>query len=257
MNHTDLTPAQRRNLRSHAHHLHPLVMIGNEGLTDAVLKAVDIELKHHELIKVRVFGDDRGEREALLDAICKTLACEAVQHIGKLFVLYRAAPGGGAVNPDIAYGEALAARQRTVIAPAGAHLTKKQAAAGKKPAKKAAREEQSTTRLDKKAVQKLTRTARTSTRSASRTRNDADLPAPRAGKYDPVPGTSSTRRTHLSAAERRAAYATVTERAPRPTTKPERASKPRKSAAKTGASTGYSTSGFSTATTRRAGGRKK
>jgi RNA-binding protein len=219
-----ITPAQRRNLRSHAHHLHPLVMIGNDGLTDAVLKAIDGQLKHHELIKVRVFSDDRGEREALLDAICQTLGCAAVQHIGKLFVLYRTAPGGARLNPNLVYSEALAATTRKVIAPRGAQLTKKQAASGKTAAKKPAK------KLDKKAVQQLAGAPRRT--STQRTRGDAELPAPRAGKYNAIPGNSTLRRTHLSAAERRAAYATVTERAPRPTTKPQRASKPRKTLGK-------------------------
>jgi RNA-binding protein len=231
MNASTLTPTQRRNLRSHAHHLHPLVMIGNEGLTDAVLAAINTEIERHELIKVRVFGDDRGEREALLDAICQTLGCAAVQHIGKLFVLYRAAEHGAKLNPDVAYGEAVAAKTRKVQEPALAHLPKKLAAAGKKRAKK--------------APAKPRKTAA----------KQAELPAPRAGKYNAVPGTASARRTHLSAADRRAAYATVTERAPRPTTKPERTSKPRKGAAQ-GFNTGGS-GGFTKPATRKAPGRKR
>jgi RNA-binding protein len=222
MNASTLTAAQRRNLRSHAHHLHPLVMIGHDGLTAAVLAAISQELKHHELIKVRVFGDDRGEREALLEAVCKALACEAVQHIGKLFVLYRAAPGAAKLDPNLPYAQSSTVRQ--VIPSKGAQLTKKQAASGKTAAKN----------LSKKEVQKLTSAPRKSSRSTRRA--DADLPVPRAGKYNAIPGNSAGRRTHLSAADRRAAYATVTERAPRPTTKPQRVTKPRKSAATTAAS---------------------
>jgi putative YhbY family RNA-binding protein len=237
-----LSPTQRRNLRGHAHHLHPLVMIGNDGLTDAVLAAIDTELKHHELIKVRVFGDDRGEREALLEAICKALDCAAVQHIGKLFVLYRAAPSGARLNPDLAYGEALAAKTRKVIEPAGAQLTKKQAAAGKKSTSGTMK---AATNAAKKAAKKVAKKPRKFSGATLR----AETPAPRAGKYNPVPGTSSTRRTHLSAADRRAAYATVTERAPRPTTKPERATKPRKSASRTTTTLG--------ASVRKSGGRSR
>ncbi|MGL4577012.1 MAG: YhbY family RNA-binding protein [Burkholderiaceae bacterium] len=198
-----LTPAQRRNLRGHAHHLHPLVMIGDAGLTPAVIAAIDLELKHHELIKVRAFSDDRGEREALLEAIGKACGCAAVQHIGKLFIVYRAS-SAKRLDPDLTYAESVQQATRKVIAPAGAQLTKKQAAAGKKAAKKAVRS-------GKKAPAK------------AGSRQDF---APR--KSLGVPETSAARRTHLSAADRRAAYATVTERAPRPTTKPGRVTKPRR-----------------------------
>jgi hypothetical protein len=60
-----LQPAFRRELRARAHHLHPVVMVGHHGLTPAVLHEIDAALSAHELIKVRVFSDDRSEREAL------------------------------------------------------------------------------------------------------------------------------------------------------------------------------------------------
>jgi hypothetical protein len=131
-----------------------------------------------------------------------------------LLIVYRAAPEGARLDPNSAYGEALAAKTRKVTEPAGAQLTKKQAASGKKTAGTAAK------KLDKRAVRKLIDAPRRTTR-----RDDADLPAQRAAKYNAIPGNASARRTHLSAAERRAAYATVTERAPRPTTKPSRTPK--------------------------------
>ena len=56
-----LTPAQRKDKRADAHHLDPVVMIGGDGLTDAVVKEIDAALKAHGLIKVRVFSDDRGQ----------------------------------------------------------------------------------------------------------------------------------------------------------------------------------------------------
>ncbi|MEO6147099.1 MAG: ribosome assembly RNA-binding protein YhbY [Sulfuriferula sp.] len=86
-----LNALQRRYLRGQAHHLHPVVMIGDAGLTDAVMREVDINLKSHELIKVRVFGDDRDHRIAILEKICTTLAAAPVQHIGKLLLIYRPA----------------------------------------------------------------------------------------------------------------------------------------------------------------------
>lgn len=84
-----LTPAQRSALRSQAHSLDPVVIIGEAGLTDAVLKEIGSSLDAHGLIKIRVFGDDREERIAIYQQICKQLNAAPVQHIGKLLVVYR------------------------------------------------------------------------------------------------------------------------------------------------------------------------
>ena len=87
-----LSPAQRKEHRSEAHHLDPVVMIGNGGLTPAVEKEVDLALKAHGLIKVRVFSDDRPGREAMLSSLADKLAAAPIQHIGKLLVLWRPIP---------------------------------------------------------------------------------------------------------------------------------------------------------------------
>jgi putative YhbY family RNA-binding protein len=76
-------------LRAQAHGLNPVVLIGAEGLTPAVLAETEVHLKVHGLIKVRVFGDDRAEREAVYESLCGTLKAAPVQHIGKLLVIYR------------------------------------------------------------------------------------------------------------------------------------------------------------------------
>jgi len=88
----DLTPAERRALRARAHHLHPVVIIGGAGLTPAVLKEIDAALTSHELIKVRVPGEDRRRRERLAGEICAALDASPVQHIGRVLVLYRPRP---------------------------------------------------------------------------------------------------------------------------------------------------------------------
>ena len=69
----ELTPAQRKELRGDAHHLDPVVMIGAEGLTPAIVKETDAALKAHGLIKVRVFSDDRAGREAMLGQLAEQL----------------------------------------------------------------------------------------------------------------------------------------------------------------------------------------
>ena len=87
-----LLPSFRRELRARAHALHPVVSIGQHGLTPAVLHEIDVALLAHELVKVRVFNDDRTARAAMLATICAALECAAVQQIGKLLVLWRARP---------------------------------------------------------------------------------------------------------------------------------------------------------------------
>jgi RNA-binding protein len=89
---TPLTPAQRRDLRAKAHHLQPVVTIGQHGLTAAVLHEIDLALLKHELIKVRVFSDERDQREAMLAQVCTDMDCAAVQHLGKVLVVWRPNP---------------------------------------------------------------------------------------------------------------------------------------------------------------------
>lgn len=84
-----LTPVERSALRSEAHALNPIVLIGEAGLTPAVLKEIDAGLDSHALIKVRVFGDDREARIAMYNTMCENLKAAPVQHIGKLLVIYR------------------------------------------------------------------------------------------------------------------------------------------------------------------------
>src|SRR5437868_8276006 len=89
-----LTSAELRSLRAKAHHLRSVVAVGTHGLTPAVLHEIDVALKAHELIKIRVFNDVRSERDALLAKICSELACAPVQHLGKLLIVWRH-------NPDL------------------------------------------------------------------------------------------------------------------------------------------------------------
>ena len=84
-----LTPAERREQRANAHHLDPVVLIGSDGLTPAVQKEVDAALNAHGLIKVRVFSDDRANREQIYQTLANDLGAAPVQHIGKLLVLWR------------------------------------------------------------------------------------------------------------------------------------------------------------------------
>lgn len=88
----ELTTSERRALRADAHHLDPVVMIGGDGLTPAVVKETDSALKAHGLIKVRVLGDDRAAREEIFAQLCDQLNAAPIQHIGKLLVIWRPVP---------------------------------------------------------------------------------------------------------------------------------------------------------------------
>ena len=87
-----LSIAERKILRADAHHLSPVVMIGGDGLTQAVLKEANHALDAHGLIKIRVLGDDRNAREAQYLELADKLSAARIQHIGKLLVLWRAMP---------------------------------------------------------------------------------------------------------------------------------------------------------------------
>lgn len=120
----DITSQQRSSLRATAHPLRPVVLIGDRGLTEAVLKEIDLNLNAHQLIKVRVAGDDREARIAMMDTICDTLSCALVNHLGKTLILFR--PD---TEADRARREAENAT-RAIRKPSEPHTPKKQAAQG-------------------------------------------------------------------------------------------------------------------------------
>jgi RNA-binding protein len=93
MDTVSLTPVERRHLKSRAHHLNPVVIIGEAGLTQQVLHEIDVGLRSHELIKIRVLGEDgRTARRDLMTAICEATGAGSVQTIGKMLVIYRPKP---------------------------------------------------------------------------------------------------------------------------------------------------------------------
>lgn len=88
----NLTRDDRLALKARAHHLNPVVLLGASGLSDAVVREIDRALNAHELIKIRVPGEDRDERERLFADLAERLGAARVQAIGKLLVLYRPKP---------------------------------------------------------------------------------------------------------------------------------------------------------------------
>ncbi len=84
-----LNVKQKQYLKGVAHDLEPFVRIGDKGLTPSVIKEIEVNLTAHELIKIRVFGDERDARTSMINEICQKTSSELVQHIGKLLVIYR------------------------------------------------------------------------------------------------------------------------------------------------------------------------
>lgn len=87
-----LTASQVRYLRGLAHPLKPVVTLGGKGVTAAVLKELDHALDDHELIKVKLGGDDRAARGADIAKLTEASGAEPVQAIGRVAVLYRRNP---------------------------------------------------------------------------------------------------------------------------------------------------------------------
>jgi len=89
---SELSVQERKQLRARAHSLHPILQLGEKGLTDAVIAEIDRALTAHELIKVRAAPLNRDEREVALASICERTDAQAVQHIGKMLIVYRQKP---------------------------------------------------------------------------------------------------------------------------------------------------------------------
>lgn len=87
-----LNAADKKRLRAAAHPLKPVVMIGQRGYTAAVLAAIDEALGDHELIKVRIRGLEKEERQSVIDEICRDLDAQFVGLVGSVVILYRERP---------------------------------------------------------------------------------------------------------------------------------------------------------------------
>jgi len=93
-----LSSSQIRYLRGLAHPLKPLLLLGGKGVTAGLLKELEQALDDHELIKVRLTGDDRAARAADLAKLVESSRAETVQTIGHVAVLYRR----NSDNPQVA-----------------------------------------------------------------------------------------------------------------------------------------------------------
>lgn len=151
-----LTRDVRLSIRAQAHHLDPVVLLGANGLTEAVMKEIDRELKAHELIKVRVPTDDREEREAIYAQVAETLGAARVQMIGKLLIFWRPAEDEAEEDAAARILSAAAAAANPVKAEktSAAKAAPKKKVASKKPGDKKARKTEAPRRARPKRTRK-------------------------------------------------------------------------------------------------------
>jgi RNA-binding protein len=84
-----LNTTLRQSLKAEAHHLKPVVLLGAKGLTPAVVSETDIALVAHELIKVKINGAEKADRQLMAADLCEQLQAELVQLIGNTAIIYR------------------------------------------------------------------------------------------------------------------------------------------------------------------------
>ena len=87
-----VSEAQKKHLRGLGHHLNPVVMVGDGGLSPSLLEEYKSSLEHHELIKVSVRVGDRRERDKIIGELCSIGSAELVQRVGNIALLYRENP---------------------------------------------------------------------------------------------------------------------------------------------------------------------
>jgi RNA-binding protein len=85
----NLSKVENKRLRAESHQLKPVVMIGQNGLTEAVQNEIEIAIEHHELIKIRIPASEKSVKKQMIDAICTRHNAESVQAIGNIVVIYR------------------------------------------------------------------------------------------------------------------------------------------------------------------------
>ncbi len=87
-----MNPSDIKKFRAQAHALKPVILIGQSGLTEAVINEIQLALDTHELIKVKIRGADRQSRKEISTTICSTTEAELIQSIGQIIIIYREKP---------------------------------------------------------------------------------------------------------------------------------------------------------------------
>lgn len=85
----NLSETQKKYLRGLGHQLKPVIMIGEAGLSEAVLEEFCSTIEHHELVKVRVRAGDRETRDNIISDLCAKGSAELVTRIGNVALVFR------------------------------------------------------------------------------------------------------------------------------------------------------------------------
>lgn len=84
-----LSESQKKHLRGIGHHLNPVIIVGDAGVSESLLKEFDSTIDHHELIKVKVRAGDREQRDQIIGELCERGDAALVARIGNVALLYR------------------------------------------------------------------------------------------------------------------------------------------------------------------------
>lgn len=91
--------AEKQKLKAQAHALKPIILLGNKGLTTAIVNETHIALMDHELIKVKINGPEKTERLAIANELCQQLQATLIQLIGNIAIIYRKNPKNAKQRP--------------------------------------------------------------------------------------------------------------------------------------------------------------
>lgn len=122
----ELNGKQRRHLRALGHHLHAVVQVGDDGVTDGVIAATAEALETHELVKVRI-ADDRDGREGAIAQLAEGTGSEVAQVLGRTVLLFKRRKKKPAIRFD---GEVFPVEE---AAPKRRPVSKKKAASSRTP----------------------------------------------------------------------------------------------------------------------------
>ena len=84
-----LTNSQKKFLRQTAHHLKPVIWVGQHGITDGLINEIEQALDRHELIKIKLRMGEREDRDAGINKICEKTNAENIQRVGNILTIYK------------------------------------------------------------------------------------------------------------------------------------------------------------------------
>jgi len=93
-----LSESQKKFLRGLGHQLKPVIVVGDAGLSESLLKEFEITINHHELIKVRVRAGDRKSRDETILSLCQQSKSSLIARTGNVALVYRRNPDNSRIR---------------------------------------------------------------------------------------------------------------------------------------------------------------